>query len=473
MTAQIAIRRLEPEAPPSREDAPAALRAVEPETSRDIPRRCAAEALEERIAARSARLCVVGMGYVGLPLGLTFAEAGFNVTGVDVDHAKVESLGRGRSHVTDVADDELAAQLAAGRLNPTADWEVLWGADVVMICVPTPLRKTRDPDLTHVVAATEEVAMRLRGGELIVLESTTYPGTTEEVLLPKLEESGLEVGRDFFLAFSPERVDPGNPRFKTRNIPKVVGGVTPTCTRLGALLYRQAVERVVPVSCTRVAEMVKLLENTFRAVNIGLVNEMAMMCSHMGIDVWEVIAAAATKPFGFMPFYPGPGLGGHCIPIDPAYLQWKARLDGFEPQFIQLAQKINGEMPQFVARRAMELLNDAGKPLKGSRVHLLGVTYKRDISDLRESPALEIAALLAERGAELTYSDPYVPSFTVGGRELRAQEPDPGILAGRDLVIVVTDHSCFDYPAIVAAAPLVFDTRNAAAAVAGGNLHTL
>jgi UDP-N-acetyl-D-glucosamine dehydrogenase len=441
MSAQIAVRRLEPEAPPSPVRGAA-----------EGPRRCAAEALEERIAARSARLCVVGMGYVGLPLGLTFAEAGFKVTGIDVDQAKVESLGRGRSHVTDVADEELSAQVEAGRLNPTADWEVLWGADVVMICVPTPLRKTRDPDLTHVVAATEEVAMRLRGGELIVLESTTYPGTTEEVVLPKLEESGLTVGRDFFLAFSPERVDPGNPRFVTRNIPKVVGGVTPTCTRLGAALYRQAVERVVPVSSTRVAEMVKLLENTFRAVNIGLVNEMAMMCSHMGIDVWEVIGAAATKPFGFMPFYPGPGLGGHCI---------------------QLAQKVNGEMPQFVARRAMELLNDAGKPLRGSRVHLLGVTYKRDISDLRESPALEIAALLAERGAELSYSDPYVSSFAFGGRTLESQEPDPELLAERDLVIVVTDHSAFDYPAIVAAAPLVFDTRNAAAAVAGANLHTL
>ncbi|HEY0783958.1 MAG TPA: nucleotide sugar dehydrogenase, partial [Thermoanaerobaculia bacterium] len=314
----------------------------------------------------------------------------------------------------------------------------------------------------------------LHRGQLVVLESTSYPGTTEEVVLPRLLESGLEVGRDFFLAYSPERVDPGNPRFKTRDIPKVVSGVTPRCRELAALLYGQCMSRVVPVSCTRVGEMVKLLENTFRAVNIALVNEVAMMCSHMGIDVWEVIAAAASKPFGFMPFYPGPGLGGHCIPVDPVYLQWRARLDGFEPQFIQLAQKINGEMPQFVARRAMELLNEVEKPLKGSRVHLLGVTYKRDICDIRESPALEILRLLLLRGAEVSYSDPFVPELAVEDSVYRARPAEPAVVAESDLVIVVTDHSAFDYAAILRSAPLVLDTRNAMSALgSAANLRRL
>ena len=435
--------------------------------------RSRAELLEERIVSRTATLSVVGLGYVGLPLGLTFGDAGFPVTGVDVDAGNVEALRRGRSHVTDVPDDELLTAIATRRLVPTTDWSVLERSDVVTICVPTPLRKTKDPDLTYVVAATEEVARRLHPGQLVILESTTYPGTTEELVLPTLLESGLEVGRDFFLAFSPERVDPGNPKFKTRDIPKVVGGVTPACIRLAALLYRQCMSQVVPVSCTRVAEMVKLLENTFRSVNIALVNEMALMCSHMGIDVWEVIAGAATKPFGFMPFYPGPGLGGHCIPIDPIYLQWRARMDGFEPQFIQLAQKINGDMPQFVVRRAMDLLNEVGKPLKGSRVHLIGVTYKKDISDVRESPAMEILRCLLERGAEVSYSDPFVPALTVEERRLESRLLEPGFVSGRDLVIVVTDHSSFDYGAIAAAAPLILDTRNALAELGAANVRKL
>jgi UDP-N-acetyl-D-glucosamine dehydrogenase len=306
-----------------------------------------------------------------------------------------------------------------------------------------------------------------------VLESTTYPGTTEEVVLPMLEEGGLEVGRGFFLAFSPERVDPGNQRFRTREIPKVVSGVTPECARLAAAFYGASHERVVPVSCTRVAEMVKLLENTFRAVNIALVNEMAQMSARLGIDVWEVIEAASTKPFGFMPFHPGPGLGGHCIPIDPAYLQWRARMDGFEPHFIQLAQKVNGDMPRHVARRAMDLLNEVGRPLHGSRVHLLGVAYKRDIGDVRESPALEILHLLVERGAAVSYSDPFVPAIEVDGRRLVAEPPTPERLRATDLVIVVTDHSAFDYREIVDHAPLVFDTRNAAAACRAPHVHRL
>lgn len=438
----------------------------------------AAGALEERIASRTAEICVVGLGYVGLPLGLTFGTAGYRVAGIDVDGERVAALRRGRSYVTDVADREVAEAVGSGRLEPTSDWATLERSDVVTICVPTPLRKTRDPDLTYVIAATEEVARRLRPGQLVVLESTTYPGTTEELLLPRLEEGGLRVGRDVFLAFSPERVDPGNATYKTGDIPKVVGGVTPECTRLAEALYRRCVSRVVPVSSTRVAEMVKLLENTFRSVNIALVNEMAQMCSRMGIDAWEVIDAAATKPFGFMPFYPGPGLGGHCIPIDPVFLQWRARLDGFEPQFIQLAQRINGDMPAFVVRRAMDLLNEAGKPLKGSKVHVLGVTYKPEISDVRESPALEILRLLSERGAELSYSDPFVPRLRLDGAEdgvgeLAAEPAEPPVLAERDLVIVVTDHSAFDYEAVAGAAPLVLDTRNALAALSAANVRKL
>jgi UDP-N-acetyl-D-glucosamine dehydrogenase len=436
---------------------------VESPLGEPAPQTAPGDLLEARIREQTARLSVVGLGYVGLPLGLAFGEVGFPVTGIDVDTGKVEALKRGRSHVTDVSDLEVHSAVAGGRLTPTADWAALESADVVTICVPTPLRKTKDPDLTYVVSATEEVARRLHPGQLVVLESTTYPGTTEEVVLPKLEETGLTVGEDFFLAFSPERVDPGNQSFRTRDIPKVVGGVTPRCTELAVALYGQCVAQVVPVSCTRVAEMVKLLENTFRSVNIALVNEMALMCSHMGIDVWEVIAGAATKPFGFMPFYPGPGLGGHCIPIDPIYLQWRARIDGFEPQFIQLAQKINGDMPAFVVRRAMDLLNEVGKPLKGSRVHVLGVTYKKDISDVRESPALEILRLLAARGAEITYTDPYVPELEIEGRRMASHRLDPEFLAGRDLAVLVTDHRAFDYPELAAHAPLILDTRNALA----------
>jgi UDP-N-acetyl-D-glucosamine dehydrogenase len=419
--------------------------------------------LERRIAARTATVSVVGLGYVGLPLGLGFVESGFRVTGVDVDPERVAGLKHARSPVTDVGRDELARAVGDGRFAPTTDWSSLARCDVAVICVPTPLRKTRDPDLTHVVAATEKVARRLHPGELVVLESTTYPGTTEEVVRPMLEEGGLRAGRDFFLAYSPERVDPGNPDFRTRDIPKVVSGVTADCARLAAQFYGCAMPSVVTVSCTRVAEMVKLLENTYRAVNIGLVNEMAQMCAHMGIDVWEVIDAASSKPFGFMPFYPGPGLGGHCIPIDPAYLQWRARLDGFEPQFIQLAQKVNGEMPRFVARRAMELLNEAGKPLRGSRVLVLGVTYKRDIADVRESPALEILELLAAGGAEVSYCDPFVPRLALAARSLAAVPFGPEALAAADLTVIVTDHGAFDYAAVVEHARLVFDTRNATA----------
>ncbi len=428
--------------------------------------------LERKIIEREARVGVIGLGYVGLPLALALERAGFAVTGIDIDESKIQSLASGRSYVTDVTDAEVR-EAARRRFAATADLEAISTLDAMSICVPTPLRKTRDPDLSHVVAAVEAIRRRLRRGQLIVLESTTYPGTTEELVLPILQESGLQVGEDFFLAYSPERVDPGNRSYSTRNIPKVVAGVTERCRELAALLYGACMERIVRVSSTRVAEMVKLLENTFRSVNIGLVNEVALMCWHMGIDVWEVIKAAATKPFGFMPFYPGPGLGGHCIPVDPIYLLWKARLNGFEPRFIDLADRVNSSMPRFVVTRAMELLNEQAKPLKGARVHILGVGYKRDISDTRESPALEIMRLLLERGAEVTYSDPFVPTLDLDGRRLESREPSRETLAGCDMAIIVADHSLFDYRSIVEQAPLVFDTRNATDGICAPNITKL
>jgi UDP-N-acetyl-D-glucosamine dehydrogenase len=428
--------------------------------------------LEERIVTKTASVGVVGLGYVGLPLALTFVEAGYLAAGIDVDAYRIGALRDGRSHVTDVTDQEVRTAVDDGRFLPTTDWSALAEMDVVTICVPTPLRKTKDPDLTYVIAATEQVARMLRPGQLVVLESTTYPGTTEEIVLPRLSATGLTVGRDFFLAYSPERVDPGNTSFQTRNIPKVVGGITPSCGRLAAELYRRTVGEVVPVSSTKVAEMVKLLENTFRNVNVALVNEMAMMSAHMGIDVWEVIGAAATKPFGFMPFYPGPGLGGHCIPIDPVYLQWKARIDGFEPQLIQVAQRINQGMPQFVVTRAMELLNELGRAMRGSQIHVMGLTYKRDISDVRESPAIEIVRLLLGRGARVTYSDPFVPSLVIDGHVLQAQPLDADLVSRRDLVVVVTDHTAFDYEAL-RDARMVLDTRNALSGFQGDNIRKL
>ncbi len=420
----------------------------------------AAEQLKERIAKRTAKVGVLGLGYVGLPLAVEFATAGFDVTGIDVQTDKVDRFNAGRSYVKDVKDEVFGPLVNAGKLRATTDFSVIEGLDTIDICVPTPLRKTKDPDMSYVVSATEQIAQHMHPGFLVMLESTTYPGTTDELVLPKLQESGLQVGRDFFLCFSPERVDPGNPQFHTGNIPKVVGGITPACTELGALFYGQALEKVVPVSSTRVAEMVKLLENTFRMINIGLANEMALMCSRMGIDVWEVIDAAATKPFGFMPFYPGPGLGGHCIPIDPFYLSWKSREAGIEARFIELAGYINGQMPQYVVERIQDALNDVAKPLRGSRVHILGVAYKRDISDVRESPALDIIHLLLRRGAIVSYSDAFVPKIATDGLELLAEELLPAADQA-DCVVIVTDHSGIDYAALVEHSRLVFDARNA------------
>ena len=418
------------------------------------------EALAEKIRARTARVGVVGLGYVGLPLAVEFAEAGFPVTGIDVSESKVSMVNAGQSYVKDVESGSLGRLVESRRVRATSDFSVIRELDTINICVPTPLRKTRDPDMSYVVAAADEIARHFREGKLVILESTTYPGTTDELLLPKLARSGLQVGRDFFLCFSPERVDPGNPKFNTRNIPKVVGGVTAACTQMGVLLYSQALERVVAVSSTQVAEMVKLLENTFRMINIGLVNEMALMCDRMGIDVWEMIDAAATKPFGFMPFYPGPGLGGHCIPIDPFYLSWKSKQAGIEARFIELAGYINGQMPHFVVDKIQNALNEQAKPLKNSHVHIMGVAYKRDIDDMRESPALDIAHLLLKRGSRITYSDPYVSALRVDSMELFAQDPE-AMAESADCVVIVTDHSGAPYGAVVEKARVIVDTRNA------------
>ena len=421
------------------------------------PAETASQILSRKIESREARVGIVGLGYVGLPLAVEYAKAGFRVTGIDLSASKTESVNRGDSYIGDIRTGDLKTLVEAGKLRATTDFSVISELDTVNICVPTPLRKTKDPDMSYIVAATQEIARYFHGGMLIILESTTYPGTTDELVLPMLEKSGLKVGRDFFLCFSPERVDPGNAKFQTRNIPKVVGGTTPACTEVGRLFYSQALEKVVPVSSTQVAEMVKLLENTFRMINIGLVNEIATMCDGMGINVWEVIEAAATKPFGFMPFYPGPGLGGHCIPIDPFYLSWKSKQAGIEARFIELAGQINGQMPHFVVNKVQNALNDHAKPVKGSRVHIYGVSYKRDIDDVRESPALDIMLLLKRRGAEISYSDPHVPQLDLEGLKLTHDNS----FDAADCVVIVTDHSAFDYAKLVDRARLIVDTRNA------------
>ena len=418
-----------------------------------------AEILEEKIRSRRARVGIVGLGYVGLPLAVEFAKAGFPVTGIDVNTQKVERVNAGDSYIGDISREALSALVKDGKLRATTDFSVVDELDTINICVPTPLRKTKDPDMSFIVSSCQEIAKSFHAGMLIILESTTYPGTTAEVLLPVFEKSGLRVGEDFFLCFSPERVDPGNAHYQTRNIPKVVGGTTPACTQMGSLFYSQALTTVVPVSSTQVAEMVKLLENTFRMINIGLVNEMALMCDRIGVNVWEVIEAAATKPFGFMPFYPGPGLGGHCIPIDPFYLSWKTKQAGIEARFIELAGYINGQMPHFVVDKIQNALNDAGKPVKGTHIHILGVAYKKDIDDMRESPALDVMLLLQRRGARLSYSDPYVPRLQLDGIDLEAQ---PESVAGEaDCAVIITDHSAFDYRRIAANSQLIVDTRNA------------
>ncbi|MGA2369657.1 MAG: nucleotide sugar dehydrogenase [Candidatus Korobacteraceae bacterium] len=417
-------------------------------------------ALKEKIEARTARVGIVGLGYVGLPLAVEFAKVGFNVTGIDVQQSKVTGLNRGESHVQDVPSAEIAKLVGEKRFSATTDFSVVRDLDTINICVPTPLRKTKDPDMSFIVSAVEAIAKHFHPGLLVILESTTYPGTTDELLLPTFEKLGFKAGEDFFLCFSPERVDPGNPVYQTYNTPKVVGGITPACTEMGKLFFSQALETVVPVANTRVAEMVKLLENTFRMINIGLVNEMALMCDGMGINVWEVIDAAATKPFGFMPFYPGPGLGGHCIPIDPFYLSWKTKQSGIEARFIELAGYINGNMPHFVVDKIQTALNHHRKPVNGSRIHVAGVAYKRNIDDMRESPALDVILLLKKRGAVVSYSDPFVPTLKLDGFALQA-EPLLESAAKADCVVIVTDHTDFDYKGLLDSAQLIVDTRNA------------
>jgi len=423
--------------------------------------------LLDAIAARRARIAVFGLGYVGLPLATEFALAGFRVCGVDVDPDRVERVNRGDSYVGDVNGAILAGVVAKKLLAAHTDPAIVAECDAAIICVPTPLRKTKDPDVSFIVDAVSKLRAHARAGQLIVLESTTYPGTCEELVAPMLAETGLELGRDLFLAFSPERVDPGNRQFTTRNIPKVVGGINEASTRVARALYGAIIQSVHPVSSTKTAEMVKLLENTFRSVNIALINELALICDRMGVDVWEVIEAAATKPFGFMPFYPGPGLGGHCLPIDPIYLSWKAKLLDVEASFIDLAAKVNAAMPRHVVEKIAAALNDEAKPVRGSRILILGVAYKRDVSDIRESPALDILKHLIARGANVAYSDPHVPRLEYDGVELESLDPTPEALAAQDCVVIVADHSAFDYQAVVENARLVVDTRNATKGVTG------
>lgn len=416
--------------------------------------------LKSRLENHKAVAAVIGLGYVGLPLAMEIAAAGFKVIGIDLDRNKINTLKQGKSYILDVPEKIITEAIHDGKFTPTADFGLLASADTVSICVPTPLSKSRDPDISFILSATEEIRKYLHAGQLIVLESTTYPGTTDELIVPELESTGLKVGSDFFVAFSPERIDPGNASFNTHNTPKIVGGITPECTETVRLFYSQFIEHVVPVSSTKCAEMVKLLENTFRSVNIGMVNELALMCDLLGVDVYEVIDAAATKPFGFSAFYPGPGLGGHCIPIDPHYLAWKLKALNFQARFIGLAAEINTMMPSVVATMVADGLNRASKSIRGSKILILGVAYKKDVSDCRESPALDVMRLLSDKGAILSYNDPLVPSLRVGGTLLNSIEASSAEIAKHDCVVILTDHSIYDIPMIVGAAQLVVDTRN-------------
>lgn len=418
--------------------------------------------LVEKFKTRGARVAVLGLGYVGLPLATIFAEAGFEVTGVDPDRRKVEGINNKISHIPDVPTEQVARLVSSGKLKATVDFSILKDVDAVSICVPTPLRKTGDPDLSYILDASNELVKYMHAGMVVVLESTTYPGTTREILLPKLgDELGLIVGEDFFLAFSPERVDPGRQDWTTYNTPKVIGGITEACSELASLWYSQALKTVVPVTSAEVAEMAKLLENTFRMINIGLVNEIAMMCARLGVDVWEVIDAAATKPFGYMKFTPGPGLGGHCIPIDPLYLSWKLRALNYTARFIELASEINTGMPRYVLELIQNALNEVAKPLKGSSVLILGAAYKPDIDDVRESPALDVIGLLKQKGAIVAYHDPFISHLTHDSWELESVSDLMSAIRDVDCVVIITNHSSYDYDAIIENAALIVDTRNA------------
>jgi len=417
--------------------------------------------LIRKFEERKAKVAVIGMGYVGFPLALEFASAGFSVTGIDINQTKVEVMNHGGSHIPDIDPDDVSPLVKSGKFRATSEFDILSEVDAMSICVPTPLNKTKNPDVSFILSASEEIKKRLRPGQLVVLESTTYPGTTEELILPLLEETGLKVGKDFYLAFSPERVDPGNKVYTIRNTPKVIGACTPECLKRAIAFYSQIVEKVVPVSSTDAAEMVKLLENTFRAVNIALVNEVALMCDVLGIDVWEVIDAASTKPFGYMPFKPGPGLGGHCIPIDPHYLSWKLKSLNYYARFIELAGEINSSMPGYVVRKVIDALNSLERSVKGSRVLILGVAYKKDIDDVRESPALDVIKLLQQKGGEILFCDPFVQEFRMNHRMISSQELTPELVRSVQCVVITTDHSSFDYEMVLENANLIIDTRNA------------
>ena len=417
--------------------------------------------LFDRIAQRTARIGIIGVGYVGLPLAVVFAEAGFRVTGFDLSSERAAIINRGESYIDDIPNATVARLVNAGLLDATTDMERLRDMDAISVCVPTPLSKTRDPDMSAVLSAADHIATRLRPGQVIVLESTTYPGTTREIFLPRITERGFKIGHDVFLAFSPERVDPGRLDWTTKNTPKVMGGITPACLQAGQALYESAIQRVVPVSSPEAAEMAKLLENTFRAVNIGLVNEVLLMCDRLGLNAWEVIEAAATKPFGFMKFTPGPGLGGHCIPIDPLYLSWKLKTLDYTARFIELASEINTRMPRYWVQKVADALNDRSKAVRGSQILVLGVAYKKDVSDVRESPALDIIHLLREKGANVRFHDPHVTSIRIEEERLFGEKALIPAMQASDCVIVATDHSSYDWSLVKTHAPLLIDTRNA------------
>lgn len=422
-----------------------------------------AKNLFSKIKSRKARIAIIGLGYVGLPLAVAFTKKDFRVVGVDLDRSRVEKIQRGLSYIEDVASKEIAQAVRQGKLEASVSHEPLTEVDAIIICVPTPLNRVKDPDLSYLISATEAIQRHLRKGQLVILESTTYPGTTEEVVLPALERPGLKVGKDFFLCFSPERIDPGNKKFPLTEITKVVGGITPDCTRLAAALYGEVMERVIPVSSSRTAEMAKLLENTFRIVNIGLVNELAQVANALGVNIWEAIEAASTKPFGYMPFYPGPGIGGHCIGIDPIYLSWKARLQGVDIHFIELARRINAEMPRFIVERSVYILNArARKAISKSKILILGVSYKRDVADTRESPAFEILHQLHNLGAKVSYHDPFVPAVKNDNFDLRSEPLKARNLRAKDLVIITTNHTRVNYAMVAKHARFIFDTRNIA-----------
>ena len=429
--------------------------------------------MKKKIENRTVHAGIIGLGYVGLPLAVTIAKAGFSVTGIDINRRKVKRIQQGTSDIADVPSEDLAPFVQQGQIQATTDYHVLSELDTISICVPTPLRKSKDPDMSFIIAAVEAIAQYIRKDQLIILESTTYPGTTEEIVLPKLEETGLQVGKDFFLAFSPERIDPGNKTYSTENTPKIVGGITPACTEVSQLFYQQFIHDVHAVSSTRSAEMVKLLENTFRSVNIGLVNEMALMCDRMGLDVWEIVEAAATKPFGFMPFYPGPGLGGHCIPVDPHYLSWKAKTYEFYARFIELASEINGSMPEFVLDKITDALNRHRKAINGSKILIMGVAYKKNVGDIRESPAIDVIRMVSRRHGEILYHDPYVPELEVeevglvdgDSTQYICQELTAELVQNVDCAAIMTDHTNIDYSWLVNHAAVVVDTRNATKSV--------